>query len=343
MNLDELQSVRDRERQSDSLQQLRDSFYADAGELIQELRAERDEAAERAEDPFDDPEVNRITNDIKTAEQTVEAIYERRVGKLVKMASFAAADMPTEDEGLTAEERDLFEEMVASIETNRERVFAVLDGEDPDAVDTSESSDAVGSDADAAPESAGTAADATEGPDRTGSPVGSDGSPGVDAADLMGGDDAAAGEPDGGPAGSGDGSDRPVPPQNPSAAGSEADPDYAAPESVAGDGDGSPGDAVGRGGEPASADSSADPADAPASPESRSDGGSTAANDGGPVSAAGDGSGVDRRTVRITRDVGEILGVDERAYDLASDDVVTLPAANAEPLVERDAAEPLDR
>jgi DNA replication factor GINS len=41
--------------------------------------------------------------------------------------------------------------------------------------------------------------------------------------------------------------------------------------------------------------------------------------------------------------VGEILGVDERAYDLASEDVVTLPAANAEPLVERDAAEPLDR
>ncbi|TKX76832.1 hypothetical protein EXE53_29765, partial [Halorubrum sp. SD626R] len=50
----------------------------------------------------------------------------------------------------------------------------------------------------------------------------------------------------------------------------------------------------------------------------------------------------DRTTVRITRDVGPILGVDDREYDLASEDVVTLPAENADPLVQRDAAERLD-
>jgi DNA replication factor GINS len=46
--------------------------------------------------------------------------------------------------------------------------------------------------------------------------------------------------------------------------------------------------------------------------------------------------------VRITSDVGEIFGVDQRAYDLTAEDVVTLPEANAGPLVERDAAERLD-
>ncbi|AQL41515.1 hypothetical protein BV210_01760 [Halorientalis sp. IM1011] len=336
MNLDELQSVRDRERQSDSLQQLRDTFYADAGELIQNLRAERDRAAEQADDPFDDPEVNRITNNINTAEQTVEAIYERRVGKLVKMASFAAADMPTEDEGLTAEERELFEEMVASIETNRDRVFAVLDGEDPDAVDTSAATpDAVGSDADStAPDPS-----STDAPDPTGEPGQSTG---VDAADLMGsGEDApTAGKPEGESAASdsGEDSDRPVPPREAPPEGAEPDPDYAAPESVAGNGGDEPGDAIGRSGDE-SASSASRPETAGATdggPDPRSDGGATGAN-------GDDASGVDRRTVRITRDVGEILGVDERAYDLASDDVVTLPAANAEPLVERDAAEPLDR
>jgi DNA replication factor GINS len=51
---------------------------------------------------------------------------------------------------------------------------------------------------------------------------------------------------------------------------------------------------------------------------------------------------VDRRTVRITDDVGEIFGVDQREYDLSTDDVVTLPADNADPLVEQDAAEPLE-
>ena len=72
MNLDELQSIRDRERQSDSLQQLREDFYVDVGEFVQELREERDAVAERADDPFDAPEVNRLTDDINTAEQTVD-------------------------------------------------------------------------------------------------------------------------------------------------------------------------------------------------------------------------------------------------------------------------------
>jgi len=131
MNLDELQSVRDRERQTDKLQQLRASFYADAGEFIQGLRERRTEAADRADDPFDSPEVNRLTDEINTAEQTVEAIYEKRVGKIVKAASFAAADLPTESDGMTAEEQDLFETLVADIKDNRQHVQDVLGGESP--------------------------------------------------------------------------------------------------------------------------------------------------------------------------------------------------------------------
>ena len=50
----------------------------------------------------------------------------------------------------------------------------------------------------------------------------------------------------------------------------------------------------------------------------------------------------ERTTIRITRDVGEIFGVDERTYELASEDVVTLPEENAGPLVERGAAEKLE-
>ncbi len=320
MNLDELQSVRDRERQSDSLQQLRDSFYADAGELIQGLREERDRAAERAGDPFDDPEVNRITNNINTAEQTVEAIYERRVGKLVKMASFAAADMPTEDEGLTTEERELFESMVASIENNRDRVFAILDGENPEAVGTPDvTPDATPDTGESQPPepSPTDTADPTESSGATGQ------SPGVDAADLMGsGGVAPTGDAtDSEPTTDGSDPDRAVPPQDP-----PAKDDAAAVDHVDSDPTTTP--------DQGRADDTESPGEP--TPDPRSDGGASTASGGGD-------SGVDRQTVRITRDVGEILGIDERAYDLASDDVVTLPAANAEPLVERDAAEPLDQ
>ncbi len=62
------------------------------------------------------------------------------------------------------------------------------------------------------------------------------------------------------------------------------------------------------------------------------------------TNATQDGSDLeaDRTTVRITRDIGSILGVDEREYDLEAEDVVALPAENAGPLIERDAAEQID-
>ena len=116
MDLDQLQSVRDRERQTDRLQQLRESFYEEAADFVADLRAERDAAAEEAADPFDSPRVNRLTDRIRTAEQTLEAIYEKRVGKVVKAATFAAADLPAEADGMTKEEADLFDTLVDEIE-----------------------------------------------------------------------------------------------------------------------------------------------------------------------------------------------------------------------------------
>ena len=133
MQLTELQSVRDSERRTDKLQQLRESFYQDAGEYISQLRAERQRVADQADDPFDAPAVGRLSDEIETAENTVEAIYEKRVGKIVKAASLAAADMPFETEGMTREERDLFERLVSEIGQNRERVFGVLkQADEPD-------------------------------------------------------------------------------------------------------------------------------------------------------------------------------------------------------------------
>jgi DNA replication factor GINS len=283
MKLDELQSVQSRERQTDKLQQLRSTFYEEAGQFVAQLREERSRAAERADDPFDSPEVNRLTDDIKTAEQTVEAIYERRVGKIVKMASLAAADMPTEDDGLTREERTLFETMVEAIEGNRQHVLDVVSGEAP--------TGAVG-DGETATESRETEV-------------------GVDAADIMGGDpDEVAGETP----------DRPETPDQPETHDRSDTPRESPPA-----GDSPP---------------ESDPAEHP--PEAAL----SAMGEDGPASDGGEGGkedgDVDRKTVRITDEVGEIFGVDQREYDLSTDDVVTLPADNADPLVERDAAEPLE-
>src|SRR6056297_3078582 len=129
MNLDELRSVQSKERQKDSLQQLRDSFYQDVAAYIADLRAERDRRAEQVDNPFSDDEVRRLSDELDTAEEVAEALYERRVGKVVKLASFAAADMSASEEGMTVEEQELFDDLVDRIKQNKASVLDVLAGE----------------------------------------------------------------------------------------------------------------------------------------------------------------------------------------------------------------------
>ncbi|WP_394740423.1 DNA replication complex subunit Gins51 [Natronococcus roseus] len=336
MNLDELRSVQSKERQKDSLQNLRPSFYQEVGEYIAELEAERDRAAERADDPFSSPEVSRLTDEIETAKDVVEAIYERRMGKLVKQASLAAAGMAANDEGLTAEEADLFDDLVDRIDANKTRVLDVLEGLEADPDPERESGPA------SEPES---------------DPVSN---PPTDSTRES---SRSAAEPD---ASTDDAP--PAPPMEPDPTDDDAavdpttlEPDDASPAADAGESESevTAADVMGGAG-PATADASEEaprPDGEPPSPVDAADDG--AATPDGSDSAPGESidpdleggqddpepaaeDAVDRVTVRMTRDVGSILGVDDREYTLSSDDVVMLPEQNASPLLERDAAERLD-
>lgn len=295
MDLDELRTVQSKERSKDSLQHLRESFYADVADYVADLRERRDRAADRADDPFADPEVRRLSDEIETAEEVAEGLYERRVGKVVKRASLAAMDLGGDPDGLTAEERDLFEELVAEIEANKQDVLDVLAGE------ASTDSEPSPTAADSTP---GEAPATAAGADPEGASATED-APDVSPADVMGGGSPVDRDAD-------------------SAArdGSETTASGSASASDSGSRPGAEAEAVVGAGE--TTDST---------PE---DGGESSADDD-PLSGL-----AERTTVRLTDDVGEIFGVDERTYDLASEDVVTLPAANAEPLVEQGAAEKLE-
>lgn len=295
MDIDELRTVQTKERQKDSLQHLRDSFYEDVAAYIEELKARRQQAADAASDPFSDPDVSRLTDEIETAEDVVEAVYERRVGKVVKLASFAAADMPVDEEGLTVQERDLFEDLVGRIEENKDRVLDILAGEGdsgavPGAAGTGPPGAAPGAeptaDAEALPHETNEAnAPAENTPDHSEPAVGMgpepEGEPAVD--------DEPAPAPE-------------APPDEPPEAGLDAGP--AADDEQAA--------------EPSAADPEPDT-------RGRPDGGATE----------------ERTTVRITADVGRVLGMDDREYDLRSEDVVSLPEENADALLQREAAEEL--
>jgi DNA replication factor GINS len=128
VNLDELRSIQSAERESDALQHLRDGFYRDAGEYVQELREQRRGAAEDAADPYGDGAVRQLTDEIETAKAVTEAIWEARIGKILRVAGLSATDMSASAEGLTPEEAALFERVVDAIETNRETIQGALEG-----------------------------------------------------------------------------------------------------------------------------------------------------------------------------------------------------------------------
>ncbi|QLG48248.1 hypothetical protein [Natrinema halophilum] len=340
MNLDELRSIQSKERQKDSLQNLRPTFYQEVGEYIASLETERDRVAEQADDPFSSPEVSRLTDEIETAKDVVEAVYERRMGKLVKQASLAAAGMAANDEGLTAEEGDLFEDLVDRIGSNKNRVLDVLENVDDTAVAssatetdsprTAESEDSTIHAADAAPDQHSSDDAPQPPPDhrpadtgRTkdemtepGSETVSDDSSGVSPADVMGESGSAVDEADDNAAGRDEATSTSHNTQ-PTKAGNEnsGEPDQTNATPIS--------------------DTSSESASHGADPGPGADAG---ANDGANTVTAD----VDRTTVRITSDIGSILGVDDREYTLTSDDVVTLPEQNAAPLVDREAAERLE-
>ena len=341
MDLDELRSVRRTERQKDSLQHLRDSFYSDVATYIQTRKAERRRAADAADDPFGDPEVGRLTDEIGTAEDVVEAVYERRVGKVVKLASFAAADMNADTSGLTVEEHALFDDLVERIKRNRQSILDTLAGEGGD------------SDADIDIDTeAPSPVDSGANPPTDESP----GAAGVDAtdADVEAAADPAPSAPDGS-AGAGD--DQPTPDVDP--ADDPPAPDDVLAAAMGGGGASTSGPEAGsESGLDAGQESGLDAGQEPGPdagqesipPEAVDDPGQEvpvvdgAETDGGSAAVtAGDATPEgDRVTLRITADVGRIYGVDEREYDLESEDVVRLPVTNAGPLVERDAAERLE-
>ncbi|PSQ38192.1 hypothetical protein BRD13_07100 [Halobacteriales archaeon SW_5_70_135] len=272
MNLEELRSVQEAERQRSDLQPLRESFYEEAGEYIADMKRRRDRTAAEAEDPFSSADVRRLSDEIDTAEEVVEAVYERRLGKLVERASLAASDMAVDEDGLSAEERALFQDLVERMRVSKRAVLDTLDGATTEGATTDEP----------ASESSASSDD------------------GVSAAGLMGEDTGES-------------------------AGQAVDPGTAPANGHDGRNGTTPESTV-------STESQRDEA-----PELRATPGAGSGTDG----ETGDGA-TERVTLRITRDVDEFVGVDDRQYDLAAEDVVVLPARNAGPLLEKGAAERLD-
>lgn len=122
MDLEDLRQAQADERRSEKLQELSDTFYEDAAAYIEGMREERD----ACEDPYSD-EARRLDDALSSARQVTEAIYERRVGKVVKMASLAANGHTASEDRMTREEREMFGRIVSEIRANQKRIEETLE------------------------------------------------------------------------------------------------------------------------------------------------------------------------------------------------------------------------
>ncbi|MDY6764951.1 MAG: hypothetical protein SV377_04575 [Halobacteria archaeon] len=127
MDLDQLREIQTRERRRDALQELRDPFYSEVASYIQELSEKRDSL----DDPYSE-EAQQVNDQLQTARQVTEAIYEKRIGKIVKLASLSANGVSVNESGMTPEETELFDSIVDEIKRNHEFVVdPLLQGEKP--------------------------------------------------------------------------------------------------------------------------------------------------------------------------------------------------------------------
>lgn len=100
MDIEEIRAARARERDAASLVELAEPTIF-----------------ERAQDAVDADEI-----DTDDAVQLTTALADERAGKLLKLASFQAAGMAVNRDGVTEQERALVEDLAARIETWRNSV-----------------------------------------------------------------------------------------------------------------------------------------------------------------------------------------------------------------------------
>ncbi len=315
MNLDELRSVQSKERQKDSLQNLRPSFYQEVGEYIADLEDERDRVAEQVDDPFSARSRPTHRRD-RDGERRRRGHLRATNGKTRQTSQPRRGRYGRERRGLTAEEADLFDDLVDRIESNKTRVLDVLEGVEDGGGETEMDTASTAPEEPAPPpeepptDRESEVASQTESEPVTAGSEGATDSSTINPADVMGGAGGAAGT---------------EPTESPTDSTGGTEPGSEPTDSTGGTEPGS---------EPTETESNRTKPDA--------NGGDYADSEAGGGAPTNDGATVDRMTVKITRDVGSILGVDDREYTLSSDDVVTLPEQNAVPLVDREAAEPLE-
>lgn len=125
MDIEKLWELLHKERNTASLQVLPDTFHEDVREYLKKLEDEKTEAGgERGRSEL-------VEDEIRNARMKAEDIIQRRIGKIVKLASSGMGTLP---KGMLEEEAEIFEGVKNYVEQGKERLFALLSSEDERAI-----------------------------------------------------------------------------------------------------------------------------------------------------------------------------------------------------------------
>ena len=115
MDKEKLWNILYEEKSTGSLQELPRDFCEDVKDYIESLEEEKKEADARWSEQVED--------EIRSAKGKVEDIINRRIGKIVKLAS---SGMKTSPKGMLAEEERIFEGVKSHVEEGKGRLFALM-------------------------------------------------------------------------------------------------------------------------------------------------------------------------------------------------------------------------
>lgn len=119
MDIEKLWEILYKERNTASLQELPETFCEEVSEYMGKLKEEEEEADERRRELVED--------EIRNARMKIEDIIRRRVGKIVKLAS---SGMKIAPKGMLEEEQRLFDGVKSHVEEGREKILALILGEE---------------------------------------------------------------------------------------------------------------------------------------------------------------------------------------------------------------------
>jgi DNA replication initiation complex subunit (GINS family) len=114
LSLDTIRTVVDRERQSDSLQDLPYGFWSDVEEYLQ---IHREDVQETLGADADKANVDILVEEWQTATDLLETLADQRRSKLLDRAQLAASGMPVDTEAMTESEADAYDDLVDELET----------------------------------------------------------------------------------------------------------------------------------------------------------------------------------------------------------------------------------